>query len=346
MGLSVLMLSAGILWIASGAVGPFVTGLASGFGGFVNSVGNIVASPQATAPPSIADAPSVVAPEQPYTNEDTVDITVNVPASIAGLDGYTVRLWVTLKDQKTAVLQERPVGPTSVLVVPGVGLETGRNDIQASILGPGGESELSQITTWILDQSRPSIKITSPKDGASTTKDSVNVKGKTQGRSTVRVTNDVNGATASVEAGTDGLFEARVAVDTGINTITITSTDLAGNPNTATISIRKGSGQMYVSLTGNVYRFTAKKLPRRASFTVVVTGPDGRRVDGAIALFTVSVPGLEAIVSAEIPTNGSGIATFTTNIPKGALPGSGLASVLVTTDAYGQATDRQVLTVR
>jgi hypothetical protein len=60
----------------------------------------------------------------------------------------------------------------------------------------------------------------------------------------------------------------------------------------------------------------------------------------------VTVPGLEAIVSSEILTNSSGTATFTTRIPKGALPGSGLASVLVTTDAFGQTTDRQVLTVR
>ena len=77
-----------------------------------------------------------------------------------------------------------------------------------------------------------------------------------------------------------------------------------------------------------------------------MTGPDGRRVAGASALFTVTIPGLEAIVSSELVTNRSGAATFTTSIPKGALPGSGLASVLVTTDDYGQTTDRQVLTVK
>ena len=103
---------------------------------------------------------------------------------------------------------------------------------------------------------------------------------------------------------------------------------------------------MRVALTGTAYQFTARRLPKQVSFTVVVTGPDGRRVSGATALFTVTIPGLEAIVSGEIETNGSGAATFTTRIPKGALPGSGLASVLVTTDAYGQGTDRQVLTVR
>ena len=81
------------------------------------------------------------------------------------------------------------------------------------------------------------------------------------------------------------------------------------------------------------------------SFTVVVTDPGGSRLAGATALFTVTVPGLEAIVSGQILTNGSGTATFTTTIPKGAMKGSGLATVLVTTDGLGTITDRQVLTV-
>jgi len=346
MAVSVALLSIGILWVASGSVGPLVTGVVSGFGGLVNSVGNVVSSPESTAPPTIADAPTIVVPDQLYTNEETVDVTVTLPPAVIGLKDFTLRLWVTLAEQPTQLVDEIPVGPTAALTVPGVALAKGRNDVQASIIGPGGESELSDIATWILDQSRPVVKISTPKESSSTTKDSVNVKGKTQGRSTVRLKNDLNGAIVTTTAGSDGLFEARITVDPGINTITISVTDLAGNPNTATITVRRGSGEMRVALTGTAYQFTARRLPKQVSFTVVVTGPDGRRVSGATALFTVTIPGLEAIVSGEIETNGSGSATFTTRIPKGALPGSGLASVLVTTDAFGQGTDRQVLTVR
>jgi hypothetical protein len=287
-----------------------------------------------------------MAPAEAYTNDDVVDVTVTVPSYVAGADGYTVRLWVTLKDQDPQMVQEVPVGATSVLVIPEVELEKGRNDIQASIDGPGGESELSAVASWILDQSRPSIKITSPKDRSATSKSTVTVKGKTQANSTVRVRNDLNGANVTVEAGKDGLFEARLGLDTGINTLTITATDPAGNPNNETLTIRRGSGEMQVSLTGDAYRFSAKKLPKRVTFTVVVSGPDGRRVPGATTLFTVTVPGLEAIVSDEQLTNDNGVATFTTSIPRGALAGSGLASVLVTTPDYGQLTDRQVLTVK
>ena len=76
-----------------------------------------------------------------------------------------------------------------------------------------------------------------------------------------------------------------------------------------------------------------------------MTDPDGRRLSGATALFTVSVPGIEAIVSGEVTTDGNGIATFSTNVPSGATKGGGLATVLVTTDKDGTVTDRQVLTI-
>ena len=83
------------------------------------------------------------------------------------------------------------------------------------------------------------------------------------------------------------------------------------------------------------------------TFTVAGHRPGRRAGRGRdVALFTVSVPGLEAIVSSEIRTNENGIARFTTNIPKGAMAGSGLATVLVDADEFGTLTDRQVLTVR
>jgi len=332
--------------VATGAVGPVVDGVGRGVGGFVASVTSVVSSPEPTPPPAITDAPSIVGPDEPYTNGDTVDVTVNVPPGIAGAEGYSVRLWATVADQEPQVVADEPVGPTASVILAGVELERGRNDFQASVVGPGGESELSPVVTWVLDQSKPKITITAPRDGASTGRDAITVKGKTQGRSSVRLQNDQTGATTTIEAGRDGLWEAVVAVAAGINTITVTVIDPAGNPNTETLTIRKGSGRLLASLTGTAYRFTASKLPRRVSFTVQVTGPDGRPLGGAEALFTVTVPGLEAIVSPTLTTSGSGVATFTTSIPKGAMAGSGLASVLVTTDRHGETTDRQVLTVK
>lgn len=346
LALAVVALGVSIVWVGSSGVAPVIGAIASGLGGVVGRIGDAVASQSPTPPPAVSDAPTIAEPENPYTSDELLDVTVNVPLPVVGQEGYSVRIWVTLKDTPREVVAEVPVGPTATLLVAGVTLDAGRNDIQASIVGPGGESELSAVATWVLDTVPPKITITSPDNNSKVSKTTVRIKGKTQARSTVLVRNDANGATASAEADKDGLFEVVVAVAVGTNPVTVTVTDPAGNANSKTITLRKGSGKLGVTLTGSIYQFRASKLPRDASFTVTVTGPDGRPVPGATALFTVTVPGLEAIVSGEVATNKSGTATFTTRIPSGATRGSGLASVLVQTDDYGTGTDRQVLTVR
>ena len=343
---TVLALGLGILWFASGTVGPAVGGMVSGFGGFVNTVGAVVGSAPPTAPPQTSDAPTIVAPEQPYTNDDTVDVTVNVPSNVVGLNGYTIRLWVTVGDNAPVVAAEQPVGQTAIQLLPNIALAKGRNAFQASVVGPGGESDRSPAVAWMLDNSKPKLTIISPKDGSTTSKATVTIKGKTQGGSSVRVRNDENGASVTVDADKDGLFQARIAIAAGVNALQVTTTDPAGNPNDATISIRKGSGKAGAQLTATTYQFRTSKLPKPITLTVTVTDPDGNPVQGATALFTVSVPGLEAIVSSQIRTNANGVARFATTIPKHAMAGVGLATVLVSTDEFGTLTDRQVLTVR
>jgi len=342
---AILALSASILWVGSGAVGPFISGVVRGFGGFVSQVSGAVGSTAPSATPELSDAPTIVPPEVPWTNDDTVDVTVNVPAAITGIDGYTVRLYVTLPDAETEQVAEVAVGPLSKRVIPNIALAQGRNDFQASIIGPSGESDLSGIATWVLDTSKPKVSVISPKDGAKVSKGSITIKGKTQALSSLRLENAANGAVATATADKDGLWDTLITVVDGTNTITVVATDPAGNANSTTLTLRKGEGKLTVSLTGTQYRFKAARLPRKVTFTVVVTGPDGQRLRGATALFTVQVPGLEAIVSGEITTDADGIAAYSTTIPAGALPGSGLATVLVTTPSDGSLTDRAVLIV-
>ncbi len=341
-----MALGIGILWVVSGAFGPFVGGVVNGFGGLVATVGAAVGSAPPTEAPPTSDAPSIVTPAEPYTNDDAVDVTVNVPQDIVGDAQYTLRLYVAVGDAEPTLVVEQPIGQTSVQLIPSVALEKGRNAFQASIVGPGGESERSAIATWVLDTSKPKLTIISPADGSSTNKDNVTIKGKTQAGSSVRLKNDDNGATTTVDANKDGLFEGKIRISPGLNAIQITTVDPAGNPNDASITIRKGSGKTTAKLTATAYQFRTNGLPKSVTFTVQVTDPDGKPIADATALFTVSVPGLEAIVSGEIKTNENGTARFTTSIPKGAMRGSGLATVLVDTDEFGTLTDRQVLTVR
>jgi hypothetical protein len=342
---SIVLLGAAIAWAVAGQVGPFVAGVAHGFGGLVSQVGSVAGSPTPTEVPDLADAPTLDAPANPYTNDEAIDITVNVPTAVTGVEGNTVRLYVTLPDEDPELIIEEPVGETSVQVLVGVTLSPGRNEMQAAIMGPGGESERSEVATWILDQSKPKVNVISPKDGAQVNRSNLRVKGKSQAGAEIRVQNAANGGIATTIAGSDGLWETELQVSNGGNAITVTAIDPAGNENTTELSVRKGSGKLAAVLTGSAYRFKDSRLPRPITLTVRVTDPDGQRLRGAVALFTLTVPGLEAIVSPEIETNGDGVATYRTTIPAGAMPGGGLATVLVTTDEDGTVTDRQVLTV-
>lgn len=347
LGVAIVALGGFVLWAGSGSVGPFIASAVHGFGSFVTSAGASKSSATPLPSGQVSGAPVVEPPDQPYTNAASIDVTVHVPAAVAGLQGYTCRLWVTLPNAAPAIVTEVPIGATSVLVFPNVALVAGQNDLQASVVGPGGEGPRSAAATWILDTSKPKITIISPADGSSVAKGSTTIKGKTQAGSSVRLQDGANGATATATADSTGLFSVVLAISQGPNQVTITVTDPAGNGNTATLNLTRGTGQLGVTLTANAYTFKAANLPQTVVFTAVATGADGHRLVGAAALFTVSVPGLQAIVSSPVLTDANGVATFSTSIPKGAMAGGGLATVLVTPPAgTATATARQVLTVQ
>ena len=330
LAVSIVVLGGFMLWVGAGTVGPMVSTVVRNFGSFVASVGS--SSPSTTPLPSgaVSQAPVIEPPDQAYTHATTVDITVQVPASVAGSAGYRCRLWVTLPNAQPAIVTEASVGGTSVLVLPGIALAKGSNQFQASILGPGGESKLSAPVTYVLDTSKPSVTIISPASGASVSKDTLILKGKTQAGSEVRIQNAANGASATPKADKTGLFSGSIAIAVGTNPITVTVKDPAGNTNSATITVTRGSGKLKAAVTATIYRIKVAKLPRTVVFTVTVTGADGHLLSGATALFTVGIPGLQAIVSSNITTNASGIATFSTNIPRGAMTGSAPVAVLIT----------------
>jgi hypothetical protein len=347
MACGLLVLAWICLMIGLGLVGPAVSALARGFGGMIGSMANIVVSPAPTVAGTVSGAPMIDPPDSATVNTATINLTVEVPTAVVGAQGYTCRLYVALPNTEPAIVTETPVGGTATLVLSGIALTKGANTFTATVVGPAGESARSAPVTVTLDLSKPKITIASPKNGTSAKGSTITVTGTTQASSNVRLQNDANGATATAAADDTGFFSAVIAIAAGPNTITITVTDPAGNGNTATLTVSKGSGTLRVTLSSTAYQFTSSKLPTNLTFTAVVVGADGKRVAGATALFTVSVPGLQALVSQPMTTDTSGIAKFSTTIPKGATAGSGLATVLITMPTGTQtATDRAVLTVR
>ncbi|MHB8958775.1 MAG: hypothetical protein ACYDAN_04005, partial [Candidatus Limnocylindrales bacterium] len=344
----ILVLAWFCLMIGLGIIGPAVSSLVKGFGTMVASMTHITDSPSPSASGLVSDAPVIEPPDQPTTNVASADLTVLLPAAVVGLDGYSCRLYVTLPNAQPAVVAEAPVKGTSTLVFSTLTLAKGLNTFTATIVGPSGvESAQSKAVTVTLDVSKPKITITSPKNGASVKGTSVTVKGTTQPLSEVQIQDDANNAIVKDTADDAGVFSASITIAAGPNNLTISVTDPAGNGNTATIKVTRGSGTLGVTLSSTVYTFSRKSLPANVTFTAVVIGADGKPVAGATALFTVSVPGIPALVSPLITTNGSGKATFSATVPKGVMAGAGVADVLITMPNGNQTTtDHVALTVR
>lgn len=331
-----------IVTTVGGVLPRAVSTIGGAFGGIA---GDILATPEPVETiPVIPPPPTLSAPDNPYTNRATAVVQGAVPTEVVGRKGYVVRIYVTLPDQEPTALRDIAVGETSAFLVEDLPLESGRNDVSATIVGPGGESEASPVVTYVLDKSKPKITITSPKNGATVNGAVARITGKTQGRATVVARNEANGTAATATAASSGTFKLEVPLSAGRNAIALTATDLAGNVGTAVLTVRKGSGDLTVALSASAFRVSAARLPRTIELRAQVTDPDGRLLPGQVVTFTLSVPGVPTITGDDV-TDGSGAATFRTTIPKGATEGAGLATAFVSTSEHGDASAQISITI-
>lgn len=338
--LSVVLLGAAAFLVASGGIGAALASLGSGFGSAFNK---LVATPVPSATQlAPTNGPLIAAPDQPYTNKAEVELSVSVPVEVLGDSTAKVRIYVALAGLDAAPIVDVPVGTTSQMTVPFT-LTAGRNDISATLFRGNDESEPSPIVTYILDTDPPKITITSPKNNAAVATPEVTVKGKTQANTSLVARNAANDTSISSSAAKDGTFEFGLPLAPGANAITITGTDPAGNVGTTTLNLLQGSTKMVVRLTASTYRISISKHPSSLQLTVLVEDPAGNPLAGASAFFTIQIPGL-APISNQIVTSADGRATFTTPLVGSLAKGSGVGTVLVSSDLYGQSTDRVTLT--
>jgi hypothetical protein len=341
LALTVVALGVGVLYVGAGGLSRVAGAVGTSFGGFMDE---LIATPVPTSTDiPISAAPLLEPPDEPFTATAEVDLMVTVPAELVGDDVHRIRIFQQLKDQSPVAIGEFPIGQTQRIVVPVV-LEKGINDFAATIVGPSGGSEASPTIRYVYDKSKPSIKISSPKDDAKVNRKAVEIKGTTQSRATLIARNESNDASVSGQAEADGTFTLSLPIRAGTNRITITATDPAGNVGEKELRVRRGSGKLVVALSASDYRFSRKRLPDPIRLTATVTDPDGNRLEGAQVTFTLSVPGI-AVITREATTDGNGRASFETTIPKRADIGQGLAAVLVDTDDFGSLDDRAVISI-
>jgi hypothetical protein len=338
---AVLALGAGVLFVGLRGAGALVGGIGSTIGGFIGGVTSTPAPSVAVG--TITGAPSLAQPSEPYTAESNVDLVATVPSGLAGDTTHRIRVYLALPGQAPAPIQEVALAPDPKTVIP-VKLETGINDFSVTIIGAAGESEHSAVVRYVFDNVPPKITITTPKNGATVNGKAVDIKGKTQARTTLLARNDGNGSSFGATAESDGTFALSVSIDVGSNVIAITGTDPAGNVTSTTLTVTRGPGKLTAALATSTRQIKRSRLPEPITLSVTVTDPDGQPLAGADVTFTLSIPGIP-VITTSVKTGPDGRASFPTSIPKGATVAPGSAAVYVTTTAFGNTTDSVSLTV-
>ncbi|NYE03934.1 bacillopeptidase F (M6 metalloprotease family) [Bacillus niacini] len=113
-----------------------------------------------------------------------------------------------------------------------VSLQEGENSLTAKASTVQGITDPSAPAIVVYDPTAPELAITSPADGGKINKETVTVTGTVVDDYLNSVT--VNGTPAKVESGT---YSARVLLDEGTNSITVTAEDRAGNRTEQTVQI-------------------------------------------------------------------------------------------------------------
>ena len=338
---AVVVLGVGIVVVGARGLGGVAGGIGSTLGGFVDNVTS-TPPPRASIIP-LTIAPTLKQPTEPYTSEKTVDLEVTVPADLVGDPNHRIHVYLTLPGQNPALIQEASIANAPSTVIP-VQLTDGINDFTARIAGPGGESDPSLVVRYVFDNAPPKITITSPKNNAIVNGKAVEIKGKTQARTTLLAHNAANGTSIAGTAESDGTFTLSLALSAGANKITIDGTDPAGNASEVVLTVKRGAGKLAVALSASDYQIKRSQLPEPVTLSATVTDPDGNPLAGAAVTFTLSMPGIPT-VTIDGSTDAQGKASFRTTIPKGAAVGQGSAAVLVSTDAFGSTQDFTVITI-
>ena len=340
LALSVALLAGGAFLVASGGIGPALTTLAAGFSSAFARLGATPIPSQTYLPPT--DSPRIAAPEQPFTNQATVDMVVSVPIELIGDPTARIRFYLALegsgvrpglrRQRREDQPDDRPVrpdaGPQRHLRNPHPGTE---------------ESEQSPVVTWILDLDPPKITVSSPKDGAC----DPGPRGHDQGHDPGRHDPD-RPKRRQWDVHQRGVGQGRV--------VRVRPAACVGQQHHPHRGDRPGRQRRRDDPDAAPGLRRHGRQPERLDepdlgveasgslqLVVVVTDPTGTPLGGATAFFTLQLPGL-APISNEVVTSTDGRAVFTTPLVGTLTPGGGIATVLVTHALYGQATDRVALT--
>jgi bacillopeptidase F len=208
-------------------------------------------------------APSITAPVNgSFTNVGTV--------TVEGKAAPTTTVHIYNHGEEIATVEATDSGTYAVEVT----LQDGENTLTAKASTVQGITDASTPVEVIYDPNAPELAITNPTNGGKINKETVTVNGTVADEHLQSVT--VNGTTAKVENGT---YSARVLLDEGTNSITVTAQDQAGNHTEQTVQVDVDYTAPVIS---NVKPAEDKTLKKGESVKVEFTSEPGLKTTFAI----------------------------------------------------------------
>jgi hypothetical protein len=306
---AVIVLVGAIALTITGGLGGAIGDLGHALGGLVGGIAGASPTPASSQIVSPEGAPRLEEPVTPWTNVALWDVRGVLPSGVAGSSTLRLRVYVG----ETQVAQV-PVPATADFLVPAVPLQPGWNEISAAIVETTGEGPRSAAIKVNFDDQPPALSISSPRNGAKITATSVTVSGTTQAGSSVSVHNGLTGGSANTSAAASGSFKMSIDIGTGVNPLTITATDPAGNETSKAVSVSHGSGALTAKLSLSQVRIAQSSLPQTLVITFKLTDVGGGGVDGAKVVFTIAPPGQPISTFNTVTSNG--VAKWSVSIPK------------------------------
>jgi RHS repeat-associated protein len=124
--------------------------------------------------------------------------------------------------------------------------DNGSHTISATARDSFGHTSPASEVTFTIDHEGPVVTITEPVDGATVTAATVRVRGTVTGDPASAT---INGAPLPLVG---GAFDAQVALETGLNDITVIALDAAGNSGVGRIEVTRGGGTLGLILNSPI----------------------------------------------------------------------------------------------
>ncbi|MGE6752138.1 S8 family serine peptidase [Rossellomorea sp. NPDC071047] len=175
-------------------------------------------------------SPVITSPKDgSFTNKDSV--------TVEGTSAPTTTVHLFNGDDEVATAETMEDGTFSA----DVSLHDGENSITAKAATEQGMTGPSEPVTITLDQVKPELAITSPKEGMKTNREAITVEGTIGDENLAWV--KVNGEKASVS---DGKFSHRLLLNEGENVIQVVAKDKAGNKKKQRVTVFAKFGDIAV----------------------------------------------------------------------------------------------------